>query len=66
MIRAAAPSSCAAGAARRLRGRAELPAAARRRPAPSAPLVSVNPAAETVAAPPDDWWRLYDDPALDG
>lgn len=30
-----------------------------------APLVSVNPAAETVAAPPDDWWRLYDDPRLD-
>ncbi len=30
-----------------------------------APLVSLNPAAETAAAPPDDWWRLYDDPLLD-
>ena len=30
-----------------------------------APLVSVNPAAESVAEPPDDWWRLYDDPELD-
>ena len=31
-----------------------------------APLVSVNPAAESVAAPPDDWWRLYEDARLDG
>jgi NodT family efflux transporter outer membrane factor (OMF) lipoprotein len=31
-----------------------------------APLVSVNPAAETPAAPPDDWWRLYEDARLDG
>jgi NodT family efflux transporter outer membrane factor (OMF) lipoprotein len=30
-----------------------------------APLVSVNPAAETTAEPPDDWWRLYDDVELD-
>ena len=30
-----------------------------------APLVSLNPAAETAAAPPDDWWRLYNDPLLD-
>jgi NodT family efflux transporter outer membrane factor (OMF) lipoprotein len=30
-----------------------------------APLVSLNPAAETAATPPDDWWRLYDDPELD-
>jgi len=30
-----------------------------------APLVSVSPAAESVAEPPDDWWRLYDDPELD-
>ncbi|HEV7384772.1 MAG TPA: TolC family protein, partial [Phenylobacterium sp.] len=30
-----------------------------------AALVSLNPAAETVAAPPDDWWRLYNDPLLD-
>ena len=30
-----------------------------------APLVSVNPAAESVAEPPDDWWRLYDDAELD-
>jgi NodT family efflux transporter outer membrane factor (OMF) lipoprotein len=37
-------------------------------PAPAgaqAPLVSINPAAETAAAPPDAWWRLYNDPALD-
>ena len=39
-------------------------------PAPSAPgsqapLVSVSAAAETVAEPPDDWWRLYHDPTLD-
>lgn len=30
-----------------------------------APLVSMNPAAETAAQPPDDWWRLYSDPVLD-
>jgi NodT family efflux transporter outer membrane factor (OMF) lipoprotein len=29
-----------------------------------APLVSRNPAAETTAEPPDDWWRLYDDVEL--
>ena len=29
------------------------------------PLVSLNPAVETTEAPPDDWWRLYDDPHLD-
>jgi len=37
-------------------------------PAPSgatAPLVSLNPAAETPTTPPDDWWRLYSDPLLD-
>ena len=30
------------------------------------PLVSVNPALESTAAPPDDWWRLYEDQRLDG
>jgi NodT family efflux transporter outer membrane factor (OMF) lipoprotein len=30
-----------------------------------APLVSVDPAREARAAPPDAWWRLYDDPRLD-
>ncbi len=40
------------------------------RPPPSpagaaAPLVSLDPAAETAGAPPDDWWRLYNDPRLD-
>jgi NodT family efflux transporter outer membrane factor (OMF) lipoprotein len=30
-----------------------------------APLQSLNPAVETTAPPPDDWWRLYDDPKLD-
>ncbi|HZZ31517.1 MAG TPA: efflux transporter outer membrane subunit [Phenylobacterium sp.] len=34
-------------------------------PGAQAPLVSINPAAETGAAPPDAWWRLYNDPALD-
>jgi NodT family efflux transporter outer membrane factor (OMF) lipoprotein len=31
----------------------------------AAPLVSPSPAAETPDQPPDDWWRLYDDPRLD-
>jgi NodT family efflux transporter outer membrane factor (OMF) lipoprotein len=35
-------------------------------PATETPLVSVNPSAETPAAPPDAWWRLYNDPRLDG
>lgn len=30
-----------------------------------APLVSLNPSAETPDAPPDAWWRLYNDPRLD-
>ena len=30
-----------------------------------APLVSVNPATESVIQPPDHWWRLYDDAELD-
>lgn len=30
-----------------------------------APLVSLNSALETLAPPPDAWWRLYDDPRLD-
>jgi len=40
-----------------------------RTPAPptgaTAPLVSLNPVVETPSEPPDDWWRLYDDPRLD-
>jgi NodT family efflux transporter outer membrane factor (OMF) lipoprotein len=36
-------------------------------PAPaSAPFVSAAPAIATADAPPADWWRLYDDPTLDG
>ena len=31
-----------------------------------APLVSITPAVETPVEPPDDWWQLYHDPALDG
>jgi NodT family efflux transporter outer membrane factor (OMF) lipoprotein len=31
-----------------------------------APLVSRDPKLETPAAPPDAWWRLYQDPRLDG
>jgi NodT family efflux transporter outer membrane factor (OMF) lipoprotein len=30
-----------------------------------APLVSMDAAAETVAPPPDAWWRLYEDTRLD-
>jgi NodT family efflux transporter outer membrane factor (OMF) lipoprotein len=29
------------------------------------PLISTTPTAETVAEPPDDWWRLYHDDTLD-
>lgn len=40
-----------------------------RPPAPpagaSGPLVSADPVEETVADPPDAWWRLYEDPLLD-
>ena len=32
----------------------------------AAPLVSVDSAAETAARLQDDWWRLYNDPRLDG
>jgi NodT family efflux transporter outer membrane factor (OMF) lipoprotein len=32
----------------------------------SAPLVSVDPAAETRAEAPDAWWRLYEDRQFDG
>jgi NodT family efflux transporter outer membrane factor (OMF) lipoprotein len=34
-------------------------------PQADAPLVSLTPAAETTATPPDAWWRLYEDPRLD-
>ena len=34
-------------------------------PGAQAPLVSLNTQAETSALPPDDWWRLYNDPLLD-
>jgi len=35
-------------------------------PAPAAaPFVSARPAIASADAPPDQWWRLYDDPALD-
>lgn len=30
-----------------------------------APLISTTPTAESVAEPPDDWWRLYHDETLD-
>jgi NodT family efflux transporter outer membrane factor (OMF) lipoprotein len=35
-------------------------------PAAAAPFVSAQPAIATGEAPPDAWWRLYDDPVLDG
>jgi len=35
-------------------------------PAASAPFVSATPTVATADAPPADWWRLYDDPTLDG
>ena len=31
----------------------------------TAPLVSVTPALESAAEPPDTWWKLYDDALLD-
>jgi NodT family efflux transporter outer membrane factor (OMF) lipoprotein len=31
-----------------------------------APWTSLKPGAEAPATAPEDWWRLYDDPALDG
>lgn len=34
-------------------------------PNATAPLVSLDPAAETPDPPPDAWWRLYNDPRLD-
>ena len=34
-------------------------------PKAEAPLISLDTSAETQAAPPDAWWRLYDDPRLD-
>jgi NodT family efflux transporter outer membrane factor (OMF) lipoprotein len=35
-------------------------------PAAAAPFVSAKPAIASAEAPPDAWWRLYDDPVLDG
>jgi NodT family efflux transporter outer membrane factor (OMF) lipoprotein len=35
-------------------------------PGAAGSLVSVDATAETSAAPPDAWWRLYQDPRLDG
>jgi len=32
----------------------------------AAPFVSATPRTATAEAPPTDWWRLYDDPTLDG
>ena len=34
--------------------------------AAGAPFVSAEPAIASAEAPPADWWRLYDDPTLDG
>ena len=34
-------------------------------PTAGAPFVSATPSVATADAPPADWWRLYDDPALD-
>lgn len=34
--------------------------------AAAAPFVSATPAIARAEAPPADWWRLYDDPTLDG
>ena len=31
----------------------------------AAPLATGDPAAASAEAPPDDWWRLYEDPRLD-
>ena len=35
-------------------------------PGAASPLVSVDPSLESPTAPPDAWWRLYEDPRLDG
>ena len=35
-------------------------------PAAAAPFVSATPTVASPDAPPDAWWRLYDDPVLDG
>jgi NodT family efflux transporter outer membrane factor (OMF) lipoprotein len=35
-------------------------------PAAAAPFVSATPAVANGETPPDAWWRLYDDPTLDG
>jgi NodT family efflux transporter outer membrane factor (OMF) lipoprotein len=35
-------------------------------PGSAGPWVSATPANATAATAPDDWWRLYDDPRLDG
>jgi NodT family efflux transporter outer membrane factor (OMF) lipoprotein len=35
-------------------------------PHSAGPFVSTAPASATADTPPADWWRLYDDPALDG
>jgi len=35
-------------------------------PGATAPLVSIDSAAESASAAPDAWWHLYDDPRLDG
>jgi NodT family efflux transporter outer membrane factor (OMF) lipoprotein len=34
--------------------------------AAAAPFVSARPAIASAESPPGDWWRLYDDPVLDG
>ena len=53
---AAALAGCTVGPAYR------LPAAP---DGAAGPLVSLDPAAESAAPAPDDWWRLYDDPRLE-
>jgi NodT family efflux transporter outer membrane factor (OMF) lipoprotein len=35
-------------------------------PGAAAPFVAVQPSASTAAAPPNAWWKLYDDPVLNG
>jgi NodT family efflux transporter outer membrane factor (OMF) lipoprotein len=35
-------------------------------PSATGPFVSANTPAFAPAAPPEDWWRLYEDPVLDG
>lgn len=62
-VRALAPLALALGAAACAVGPNFKPPATP--PAAAQPFVSARPAIASGEAPPDAWWRLYDDPTLD-